>query len=525
MADELKELAQQQAKTLTTLEELESGLSEWRDRRHLAQQLSGLIETQRTLNRQTRDAAESQLVGETESAATPAGRTEVQKLSQRQRSQADAVDQFQQRIEELVKAEAEREPEAAAQLEDLQQALEQSGLSSQLREAAASLSDNRPGQAAQQQSQGLEQLESLESLLQNRPPDTQEALVKQMKSVESQLETLQQRQDELSREFHSAASEPENEERLEQLEKRQEEIRDDLEQIERELERLQLQKPREVAHRAGERMERLTKSDSAEDRADQMQETLDDLEQARRELAEERERAAEELAFEELLRLKDELIGLAERQAGVRAEVLRLDELRTQRGSLTRGQLRTLLQTGATQRDLSLTFTELSARIASVEVLSLTLRRVADRMGAVADRLDAKEVDAAVNQRLEAIEAQLTRLLAVLAEAESTANNDQPQPPAEQAEQAKQPTGPPGDVVTLIAQLELLRDLQADCAMRTAEFQQRRGERVELTPEETAELASIQAEQSDLTDLARNLMTKFQQRPDSRPSGETDPSL
>jgi hypothetical protein len=200
----------------------------------------------------------------------------------------------------------------------------------------------------------------------------------------------------------------------------------------------------------------------------------------------------------------------------VHREIVRLDELQAQNGKLTRGQLRTLLQTGDVERELGQTFIDLSERMASVEVLSLTLRRIADRMAALAELLKEKQLDAAVRARFVAVDEQLARLMAILAAAEKSDPKSQTQQ-AQPEQPQPQPTGPPGDVVTLIAQLELLRDLQADCIRRMEELEQSRGDAVELTEAEAAELESIHADQSKLTDLARNLLIKLRQQ-----SGESN---
>lgn len=521
LAGELGELSELQDKTLEALDELEAGLSDWRDRRHLSQSLSSLIDTQQSLNRSTRAAAEQQLAGGDEDTSAADRKAELQKLGQRQRQQADAIEQFRKQIAEMAKSESSREPALAEELSQLEEALDRSGVSSQLRDAASSLADNQPGRAVQQQADGLAELEALEDLLENRPTDDQELLVKQMESLESDLETLQLKQEELVKDFQDAAEMPDGDERtaqLEKLEKQQEDLRRELAQIERQLERLQLQKPHDAAERAGEQMERLTKEKSAEERQAALQEALDDLEQARRELAEERKQAKEELAFEELLRLKDELAGLIERQTGVHLEVIRLDELRIQQGKLLRGQSRSLLQAGDVEQELGQKFFELSERMTSVEALSLTLSRISARMLTVAQQLHEKELDETVRARLVAIDESLSRLLAVLTEAEKSDPKAQKQEQQQPEQSEPQAAGPPGDVVTLIAQLELLRDLQAECVRQTEEFAERRGDRQELTEAEAEELKSIQSDQSRLTDLTRNLLMKLQQQ-----SGEPQP--
>lgn len=519
LKDELADLQEQQQTAVRTLESLEAELSGWRDRRHVAQQLSELIDAQRGINRQTRDAAE-ELLRRGDDEWTPQEKGEVSRLSQKQRGEADAVEQFRKQLTETAQSLEARDPEASRQMNEMARELERSGISGRLRDAAASLSSGRLGQATQQQQEGLEQLESLEDLLANRPPNDEEMLVKQMKSLESELETLHKAQQELAERLQSAANEPQSDERterLEQLTRRQQELSNELSDIERQLERLQLKRPRAAVRRAAERMERL--SDSLQDpRAleERLEETLDDLEQARRELAEERRRAEEELAFEQLLKLKDELQAIAERQQSVQAEVERLDGQRAARGALSRGQLRTLVQTAQTERELAGTVARLAERVSSAEVVALALRRLADAMGVVAGMLEQKETGEVAQRDLDRIEEQLHRLLTALSPDEEQKSKRPPDGQPQEA-QPDQPSGPPGDVITLIAQLELLKGLQIDCGLRTQELERRRDAAGTLPADQASELDGVRRDQAELTDLARNLLTRLLQAPDAGP--------
>lgn len=511
---ELEPLTKQQAAALSELEKLEAELSDWRDRRHIAQELSDLIEGQRAVNRGTRAAAEQQLSGEQNAQGPP--RKELEKLAQKQRSQADAIEQFRKDLDETIQAKSDADPAMAERLSKLSQDLDQAHIGDDLREAAELLRDRRPLQASSKQETGLKKLEELENFFQERPTDDQELLVKQMKSLEAELETLQKAEEQLAKDFEAAASQPqsiEQEETLQQLQQRQAELREELAEIERQLERLELKRPRDAARRAGERMEQLSEQkQTPQQRSESLQEAMDDLEQSRRELAQERRQAEEELAFEQLLKLQDELRGLAVRQTGVFDEVKRLDGLRDEEGKLSRAKSRTLKQTADTERELATVVEGLAKRMESVEALALTLRKLNGRMADVAGKLEELHTDEPVQHSLQAIADQIQRLLTVM-DSSASGDNQAERPNAEETQQPpeKQAAGPPGDVITLIAQLELLKDLQEDCRQRTQEIQQARGETAELTAEQTAELESLERDQTQLTDLARNLLTRLLQ--------------
>lgn len=514
LADDLERLAQRQSAALKELEKLEAGLEGWRDRRHVAQQLSGLIGAQQALNRNTRAAAEQQLTRDENS--RPKDPQDLQKLAQRQRAEAEAIDQFRKQLEEMIESRAD-DAGMAEQLQKLADQLEESGVAGELRDAAALLTEGKPALASQQQEAALKKLEQLENVLEDRAADDQELLVKQMKGLEDQLEQLQKAEEQLAKDFDAAndLEGAEREEALEKLEKRQEELREDLAEIEEELERLELKGPQNALRRAGQQMEKAAgRNQSRGERQESLEEALDDVEQARRELAEERQRAEEELAFEQLLKLKDELQALAARQTAVRDEIVRLEELRIANGRLSRSQSRTLSQTAETERELAELLDGLAKRVQVVEVLTLTLKRLGGKMRHVAQHLEERQpdpsdaADEALLRDLETIQEQQQRLLAVL---DASVNAGQPQPPNESTSPPgeNQPSGPPGDVITLITQLELLKDLQAEYARRTIELEQHRAAGQALTPAETTEFASLAEDQSQLTDLARNLLSRL----------------
>ena len=183
--------------------------------------------------------------------------------------------------------------------------------------------------------------------------------------------------------------------------------------------------------------------------------------------------------------------------------------------------MRTLAQTADVERQLAETVTGLSERLSAAEVVALVLRGLSERLGVVADLLEQKETRGKVRRELDGIEDRLARLLKIL-------SPDEASPPDQTAQQQPgregqpPPAGPTGDVVTLIAQLELLKDLQSDLATRTAELQAERDADGTLPREAATELETVQRDQSRLTDLARNMLHKLLQRNPAGPAAPTE---
>ncbi len=516
LGHELQELQERQAAAAEVLSQLEKELSDWQDRRHVRQQLSDLIEAQRALNRDSRELTERELTAgaDENSSSAQAG---AEKLAQRQRAQADTVEQFRKQLEELSRTMAEKDAELSAQLEEMKSELEQADVAGHLRDAARDLTEGRPGQAVQQQAEGLRGLESLEDVLENRPPDEEEFLIKRLKLLETDLERLFQDQQELAGALNQAAASQDGE-ALERLAQQQEELRREAAKVEQQLQRLQLKRPQAALRRAEERMKQLTEDrQNPSELNQQLEETLADLEQARREVAQERRQAEENLAYEQLLQLTDELRGIVVRQQEVRNEVQRLEDLRLEKGSLSRGQLQTLRLTAATERDLAAIVEGLAERMSAAEAVSLALKQLGGGMQNVAGRLGEKQTDEPVQRKLKDIEDQLERLLGILGNAVNQAQGPAAEQQQDQPKQP-QPSGPPGEVVTLIAQLEIAKGLQEDCLSRTAELQERRADPVELSEMELQELADLQTAQQRLADLMQNLLTRLMQDQNAAPA-------
>jgi hypothetical protein len=183
--------------------------------------------------------------------------------------------------------------------------------------------------------------------------------------------------------------------------------------------------------------------------------------------------------------------------------------------------LQSLRQTAATERDLAAMIAGLTARMSAAEAVALALEQLSGGMQDVAERLGEKQTDDPVQRKLKEIEDQFERLLGILGNAANQSEERSAEQPSDQPDQQEQsqPAGPPGDVITLIAQLEIVKGLQEDCLRRTAELQESRADRPELSETELRELTGLQQIQQRLTDLMQNLLTRLMQDQNTAPAG------
>lgn len=530
-ASSLKEAQTQQQQTAETLQELQDLLAEWRDRRDVSRELKAVIAEQEQVQQESADLGQQTL---TKSAAelSPQEKADLGKLAAKQRKLAEQVEQFRKQLDQTAGSLKPRDPDAAERFEEARDELTNDGTAGKLREAASDIADNKMGAASQAQQQALQDLRDLDRQLKREPTDDVELLVKQVEQAQQEFETLRKEQTDLLDQTQQAAGQPDSAERreqLEQLRQKQQKLGEKLAQAERKLERLQLHQPADAAARAKERLDKINEQlqdpDQADEAADGMQEVVDDIEQVERDLALEKRIAQERLAVEQLEKIEDELKSLLARQLSVITETERLEAERLAKGSLSRGQLKSLRDLAETERALQTEAERMEKSLTVAEVFSLVLRRTARNIRLAADRLAEKQTDASTQALERDAAKKMESLLAVLKQDEKPdpANASPPMPP-EQKPDDEQPkpeqAGPPGDSLPQIAQLKMLKLLQEEYLERTQLLHGLRDKEGNLSPASATELEQLALEQDELAELTRNMVAKILQ---SRPDKDDDP--
>jgi hypothetical protein len=509
-AAQTESLAQAKAGQQAVIDELDAilqMLSEWRSQQDLANDLNDIVARQTEIHR---DAVElgKQTLSKDYSRLTPQQQADLSKIADRQQQEAEQLDWFRSKLETMADELGEANPRSRQALEELRNRVDQQGLAGRMRDTARRLGANDVGRATQNQQQILEELAAWNDLLHNRGGSDAETLIKELSDAETQLAELHKRQQEILRKSEEAdnlTDGRQREQELQRLSKRQQELREQVSQMARQLRRLQADRPGDTADRAADRMQQAEAhldGNQGDQAQEDQQEALDDLEQARRELAQVRRQAEEQLAHELLERFGDSLQGMIDRQQTIIEETVRLEEERLERGNLSRGQSRRLLQLADEQRDLKQEADQMTETLKRVEVFALALRGASRQMTRAADRLAERKSDAETVAAETAAKQRLTDLVASMhPETES-----QPEPRPQQQDDAETGSNrPTGDGVPPLAQLKLLQTLQEDINRRTAELDRLHREAGVLTAEQERELEDLAVEQGELGDLARNL--------------------
>ncbi len=415
----LHKASENQAAVLESIGEMLHDLSQWRQEHDAAQELADLIRQQTDLNQRSAELGRRTLTKPSEQ-LTPQERADLEKAAERQKKQADQLEQLEAKMRSTIDNLSHHDPSAAAALKDAAEQSQQGGIAGQMRDAAGQIGENRMGQAARSQQEVLQKLRDVEDVLRHNRESDSEMLVKKLKQAESKLQSLRDRQSDLLHGMQDAAQNADPQERQEQLEKlrqEQKQLQNETARLARRLARLEARKASTSADRAAGRMEKsqgeLDDGDNA-GAAQEQQEALDDLEQAQRELARRRREEEETLAQEQLARIADELAGLIPRQQAAIDETKRLNDLHDSSGKWVRAQIASLRDLTQVQRNLADETSRIAEKIAAAEVFALALKGAVAQMQRASSRLAERDTGAETQAAQEATRQRLVDLVEAL---------------------------------------------------------------------------------------------------------------
>ncbi len=508
--DALRQVSENQDAVLESLGDLLQDLSQWRGEHDAARELGDIIRQQSELNQKSADLAKTTLTKPADALA-PQEQADLAKIADRQKKQADQLEQLEAKMRGTVENLAGENPSAAAALKEAAEQLQQEGIAGEMRDAAGQIGENRMGQAARTQQEVLQKLRDLEDTLRQKRESDTEMMVKKLKQAAADLQDLRDRQAELLRKTNDAGKSDDPQERdreLAELRKQQQTLREETARMARRLARLDAQHAETSAARAAGQMQqsenRLEEGGQAE-AAGEQQEALDDIEQAQREVARQQRIQEEQLARELLARVADELRGMVPRQQAVIDETRRLDGLHAEAGKWTRAQLVSLRDVSKAQQALEEDAARLVEKLEGAEVFALALKGSARRMQAAAKQLAERETGSPTQTMQQAAQKRLMELVDALKPDEPDRNAGGQPSPDQPGGSSRGQGEPPTDGIPTLAQVKVLIALQQELFTRTAEVERLRGRDGKLPAAAKTELEAIAAEQGELADLARNL--------------------
>ncbi|MBI5758258.1 MAG: hypothetical protein HZA46_07060 [Planctomycetales bacterium] len=514
LGESLSQIGEHQTAILESLGELLQSLSQWRDEQDIARELAELVADQAELQKQT-GATGQRTLTKPLNELPPQEQADLARLAERERRLAQAFEQWQGKLEELQKRQASQNPAGAGALADAVEKSKRDPLAPRMRDAAGQVQNNRIGDAMQSQKQIADKLRELQDALRGEEASTTDDSVEALRKAERDLADVRQRQAELRNKSRKAAEETDPAERKqaeEQIREEQEKVREQAAELARRLQRQGAARGGEATRRAAERMkqaEKYLERDEPRVAEQIQQEALDDLEQAQRELAKQRRQLEEQQVRDQLAVLSQQIQNLATQQERIVADIHKIDEARTQRGSLTRTEQLALRDLAASQRQVRQQADRLAEQIAGVFVFAETLHSAGRGMNRVAELLDQKNTSGSAQQAAQSAHQKLVDLLAALKSA--------PVPkPSDMADESGGGEGAPMpdenergemrlEVVTIVPQLKLLKTWQQQVADRTETIHAALA-KTPLTADQQHELDELDREQAALRDLVEKLI-------------------
>ena len=401
-------------------------------------------------------------------------------------------------------------------------------LPDELRKAAQALRANRTGEAGASQQKAAERIGALGEALLPPPAANVEPPSIAARQAADRLDSLAEAQDELRKKVREAAANPDpvaRQEELQRLAREQDRLRDDAKEM---LQKLQRRKADDAARDLQAAIDQMEAArddlEKGQPPAQPQEDAIDRLEQARDRLDREKGPEPAELSRENRRKLADQVRSLRDRQAeGVKeleriiSEALRMKAwTRPLQASLDdlAGRERTLAEDVRTLNDKRFQSEPVIQRLLkeSSEAMDRASQRIGDRIEDIiaADAnagFDAK-VEAAAADRLRSPLSLALRRLDQLLEALKPGD-----PPAKP--KATEPMDPGGDepppmarageddgsVIPPLAELKILRSLQAELNERTAGFAKDHPPGANLTADDGDELKALEHAQREIASL------------------------
>lgn len=399
-------------------------------------------------------------------------------------------------------------------------------LAEQMQNAARQIGENKLGDAEQSQKAAADTLKKMQDKLAEQADraDDAERLSKRLRGLEQELDSLAEDQERLQREMENARNiqDPaERKQELERLAREQEKLQQRAREMAQRLSRQRNEEGAREMRRASRSMEQAREQmeQGETDRARQDQEdALDRIDDAQEQVARARREAEERLEREQQARMAEIVKGLRERQEGLNTESERILQVVKQKGDWDRVLQKSVIDLSDSQEALSREVRGLiEKQFKDDKVITHAVGDAADAMIEVEDAIKQMREDGFRFEQLDedksAVQApqklalrRLDQLLDALKPDPRQARNQRQQRQRQQGQQGEGGDeggggGGGGDGVPPLAELKLLRSLQADLNERTEEFSKKYPDAQNLTEPQKTKLDKLRRTQSDLAAL------------------------
>jgi len=528
----LQEAKKHQEEVEKTFEDLlKNTLDSFTSTQEVKGEAKSLLEEEKRLQHQTEELQRKELAG-----LKPEERKEyddaLEQLKADQQKLRERTEQLLDKMDRVAQEREQRDPQTAKEMKDAAQLGRDKNIAESMRQAQEHLKDKEPGEAAKKERESVEKLQDLVKQLEDRRVAELNRAAQNLRKEEKELQKLKEDMEKLRKKIQEAEKirDPkEREKELQRLAREEKELEEKVRQKAEQLSRQRSPRAAQAAQKAAEAMQRMAqKLERGENAQEEQQEVLDRLQEARDEEKKAREQIEEELEREQLAKVADQIKAIKERQEALIAERERIQNLLLQRpegfrtlltslGDLSRNQGS---KEGGLAKELS---TLADKKLEGAPVFARLLRKTSEVMDQAAQRLqehrdlvlkehDKPETEAVVvAARLQ--KDALTRLENVL----QTLKEEQNAPLAARNNDGGGGGGGDGgdgggagagngSEIPPLAQLKLLRQMQADINKRTEDFRKANPDPAKLDDKGKAELQDIRRAQQEVGELLEELI-------------------
>jgi hypothetical protein len=404
------------------------------------------------------------------------------------------------------------------------------GLPEDLRAAGEAVRNDRRSDAGERLQAAARRLDQLIEQLTEKPPEAAPDLAKKLKAAADDIDGLAAAQDDLRKRTAEAAAIKDPAERaaaLKGLVAEQEKLIARGRELFQRLSRERAATARDVRTAVDQMESAKTDLENGAPGLRAQNDAVETLDGARDRLDAGAAAAPQQLSDEKRRKLADRVKGLLERQQAAASEADRVHALVARDKKWDRDALTAYADLEDRERAIAGEVRGLGEKeFAPLPVLARLLTEAAGAAESAADKAKARREDAdpalAFDAELEAVNdkrvkrpidlatRRLSQLLDALKPDDPKAKKDPPAKAPDPA--APPPAGGDGDVVPPLAQLKVLRALQAELNGRTAEFATLHPDPDKLTEEERAELKELEDAQRDIAALFEKMAGLLRQQ-------------
>lgn len=509
-ARNLERAAEHQQQVADSLAQMLEQLDKWDSVAQLTNDARELERRQASAAEQVQKLADKTL-GKSEQELTAEERAALEKAASRQSTNRDQQLFLERKMRRVAENRKQDKDEATADLlDDALKQVQEQNLSGKMAQAAENVRRNRTNDASRLQQQVAEGLRQLIETLENRREQELLRLIKQMRLAEKDIQKLLEQQEQIREQTDQAKNMSDQQKRrdeLMRLQKRQRQLQQQTQQLARRLSRLRAENASRRSGRAADRMRQAgqqLQQGQPQDAGEKQKQAQQELEEAQRQLAQARRQAEAELAQEQLAKISDAIRQIHERQLGVKDELARLENLRTEKGRWSRGQLQSLSSLARAQRGLADESKLLTDKLEYAKAFVLVIDRAIAKMNEVVGLVQERSAGEPTQRAATDAAARFAMLLDALRRDPNQQQNEQKQNGGQQGGQGGQGGGG-GDGIPDRAQIKLIKALQTDIYQRTVELVEAREEEGKWTPAQEREMGTLGEQQGELADLIRDL--------------------